>query len=135
MAKKTYKGSCHCGRVTIEADIDLSAGTGKCNCTICWKMRRWGAVIKPAAFRLLTGQEDLSDYSPGSGQGHNVFCKNCGIRPYSFGNVPEIGGDFVSINLCCLDDLDPAELATAPVHLQDGRANAWWNAPAEARHL
>lgn len=73
MTTKTYQGSCHCGRVKFEADIDLAAGTAKCNCTFCTKARLWGVMIKPAAFRLKSGETDLQDYQA-SGQGRCTTC-------------------------------------------------------------
>jgi hypothetical protein len=132
---KTYHGSCHCGAVRFEAEIDLAAGTGKCNCSICTKRRNWGALLKPEAFTLLSGEAVLSDYSFGTGQGSHRFCSKCGCAPFSEGNVPEIGGAFVSVQLGSLDDATDAELAAAPVNYSNGRDNAWWQPPAVTSYL
>ena len=135
MAKRTYHGSCHCGAVTYEADIDLAQGTGKCNCSICWKRRYWSVGMKPEDFRLLSGDDCLGDYQFNTMQAHNRFCTKCGIGVYGQGHIKEIGGDFVSISVATLDDIDPAELIAAPVRYMDGRHDNWWNEPAETRHL
>jgi hypothetical protein len=132
---KTHTGSCHCGDVRFEADIDLSTGTGKCNCSICQKSRYWGALIKPGAFRLLTSPDKLSDYQFGSMQGHHLFCKRCGLRSFSRGHVPEIGGDFVSINVACLDNVPDEDLAALSVRYANGRDYDWMHAPAVTGHL
>ena len=128
---KTYQGSCHCGAVKFEAELDLAAGTGKCNCSICTKRRNWGALLKPEQFRLLAGEEVLRDYRFGTMQGSHRFCGNCGCAPFSEGNVPEIGGAFVSVQVMSLDDASYEELAAAPVNYGDGRHNSWWTEPAE----
>jgi hypothetical protein len=132
---KTYHGSCHCGAVRFEAQVDLTQGTGRCNCSFCAKARWWAAIIKPEAFRLLSGEGQLRDYQFGSHSAHHLFCTTCGVRPFGRGHVEQIGGDFVSVNLMCLDDVGEKELAEASVRFMNGRDNDWWHAPPETRHL
>jgi len=136
MAKKTYRGSCHCGQIKFEAGVDLSEGTSKCNCTSCWKKRWWSARARIEDFRALSGEQELSGYKPGAATGHRGFCKHCGVIPYNWVDAAAWNdGAYVSINVAALDDLEPAELLAAPVQYCDGRNDNWWNAPAEARHL
>lgn len=132
---RTYKGSCHCGKVRFEADTDLSAGTGRCNCSICSKQRWWSVAVKPDALRISSGESELADYEFGTHSVHHLFCRHCGIRPFVRGYVEAIGGHFCSVNLAALDDVEPADLIAAPVRYMDGRHNQWNQPPAETRHL
>jgi hypothetical protein len=136
MGKRTYHGSCHCKAIRFEADIDLSAGTGKCNCSYCWKVRNWSIGIKPADFRLLDGGAGAGRYGFREGStNHHVFCQRCGVRVYTEGFIEQIGGAYVSVALAALDDLTPAELVEAPVKYMNGRDDDWFHEPNEKRHL
>ncbi len=133
--EKTYRGSCHCGTVRFEADIDLEAGTGRCNCTFCAKNRTWGAILKPEKFRLTKGEEALSGYQFNTKSGHHRFCSHCGIRVFGEANVPELGGSVVSINVASLDDVAPDTLAALPIHYGDGLHDNWMSPPKVTSYL
>lgn len=132
---KTHHGSCHCGTVKYQADLDLAQGTGKCNCTYCLKIRNWSA--RASNLQVLQGEEALADYGkewPG-GNLHHRFCSKCGITLYTHGHIPEAGGDFLSVQVNTLDDASVDELMSGPVRHSDGRNDNWMNPPADIRHL
>jgi hypothetical protein len=117
-----HTGGCHCGAVRFEAEVDLSAAT-RCNCSICTKVAQVSSHVKPAAFRLLSDRAALSSYAWGGKVAQRFFCKTCGIHCFSEGHLAELGGDFVSINFNCLDDVDPGQLT---IRHWDGRHNNWY---------
>lgn len=131
---KTYRGSCHCGAVTFEADIDLAQGTLRCNCSICFKARFWPAIVQPAAFRLLSGADDLTLYQFATKRDQHLFCRHCGIRAFGIGQSHR-WGEFYAVNVTCLDDVTPEELASAPITYLDGKNDEWEVPPVETRHL
>lgn len=133
--KKTYRGSCHCGAVRYETDLDLSEGTFKCNCSICAKMRNWLTMVKPDAFRLLAGESELGEYQFAKKNIHHLFCKRCGVSSFGWGGDPTIGKKFYEVKVNCLDDATADELANAPVKYVDGRHDNFKATPDEVRHL
>jgi hypothetical protein len=132
---KTFRGSCHCGKVRYEADIDLDRGAGKCNCTFCLKARAWTAFVKPDAFRLAPGSEEGTSYHKHPDAPLKYFCPACGVYTHGRGDADYMGGAFVSVFLATLDNATPEELAGAPVRFADGLHNNWREPPSETRHL
>lgn len=140
--QKTYSGSCHCGAVRFECELDLAQGTNRCNCSFCRKNRFWMALAKGETFRLLAGDEVLVDYQHTPLHRpepflHLFFCGRCGVRAFSKGGyLPDLGSEFFyAVSLACLDDVSVDELANAPVRYLDGQANTWKIIEGETRHL
>lgn len=132
--KQTINGSCHCGKVRFSCELDLSATTFRCNCSMCSRARYWLSVVPAAEFRLLEGEGELADYRFGPGSIHHRFCRTCGIKTFGQGEHPAFGGRFFGVNVGCLD-LTPEVLAALPVAFSDGLHDAQQRAPAVTSYL
>ena len=102
-----YQGSCHCGAVRFEADLDLAQPTFRCNCSICRRNRFWVAVARPEGFRLLSGAEMLTEYLFNTKKNQHFFCKR----------------------------VSEERLAKVPVSYVDGLHDRWSEAPKYFSHL
>lgn len=122
---RKHIGSCHCGAVRFEVEVDARTAT-RCNCRICTKIGPTGAIVKPEAFTLTAGESALSTY--GNSIGARYFCRTCGVHCYGTGHLAELGGDFVSINLNTLDDID---LRDVSIMYWDGRHDNWQAGPRD----
>ena len=115
---KTYTGGCHCGKVRYEADADLTQPVISCNCSLCSKRAHLLAFIPATQFRLLSGEENLTDYQFNKMIIHHLFCSTCGVGSFGRG-IGRDGAATVALNARCLDDVDPKTLT---IHEYDGRS-------------
>ena len=109
---KSYEGSCHCGQVRFRATADV-ATVVECNCSICAKRGALWAFVKAPQFKLVRGDDALTDYQFGKKKLHHLFCRSCGVGSFSRGLAPN-GDETFAINVNCLDDVDVAALKLTP---------------------
>ena len=75
-------GSCHCGQITYEAEVDPER-VRVCNCTDCQVLTgsafRVSVAVRAQTFRLLTGRPKVYVKTGDSGaKRRHAFCPNCG---------------------------------------------------------
>lgn len=120
---RTYRGSCHCGKIRFEIDADLDH-VRVCDCSICTKRGALNYRVEEACFRLLTPIEELSVYQWHTRTAKDYFCPHCGILPFrrpralasaevEIGVAPFRGW---AVNVRCLDGVDLASLPIKRVH-------------------
>ena len=126
---KSYRASCHCGKVAVLAELDLTQPSYRCNCSICRRNRFWAGVAKPDGFKLLSGEPELTKYLFGSMRGQHFFCKHCGVRVFG------IGPGMYGINIGCLEGVSEEELSKIPITYVDGMNDRWNDRPRFWQHL
>lgn len=116
---QTYTGGCHCGAVKYEVDMDLKEGL-VCNCSHCGKKGFVLSFVPAASFKLLQGEDMLTEYRFNKKKIAHLFCKICGVQCFGRGKGPD-GSDTVAINLRTIDDLDRDELRALPKTHYNGK--------------
>lgn len=112
MTVSHYSGSCQCGAVSYEVDVDLDH-TITCNCSRC---RRLGSVLAFAPrekFVLKSGDGDLTEYLFNRHAIQHLFCAKCGIQSFAYGE--QKGQKMVAVNANCLDGVDARALPSKAI--------------------
>ena len=123
----THRGGCHCGAVGFEVLAPADLRVQDCNCSICSASGFWHLIVPRQRFKLLRGEDALTEYTFGTGVARHLFCHTCGVKSFY---VPRSNPDGYSVNARCLDRATVASITVEPF---DGRD---WEASAGAlRHL
>jgi hypothetical protein len=112
-----HKGSCHCGKVSFEAEGEIKSALA-CNCTICQRKGSLLWFIPRGDLRLLSPEDAAGSYTFNKHAVKHRFCRACGIHPYAEAVDPK-GRPMAAINLRCVEGID---LAAIPVQHYDGRS-------------
>lgn len=95
-----HRGGCHCGAVRYEVLAPAALTVTECNCSICAKSGFAGLIVPKEQFTLLSGSDQLQQYTFNTGTAKHLFCGTCGIKSFYF---PRSHPDGVSVNANCLE--------------------------------
>jgi hypothetical protein len=116
-----HKGGCHCGAVRFEVDAPEDVVVQECNCSLCTKSGYLHLIVPASRFRLLSGRDQLTTYTFGTGTAKHLFCKVCGIKSFY---IPRSNPDGFSVNLRCLDQGTVRQVTVEPFDGRNWEANA-----------
>ena len=109
---KTYRGSCHCGKVRFEVDAELDH-VRVCDCSVCRKRGALNHRVEEGRLRILTPLSETSVYEWNTRIAKDYFCPMCGILPF---RRPRNGADIWTVNVRCLEGVDLDSIPVKHVH-------------------
>lgn len=117
----THRGGCHCRRVRFEVEAPADLVVQDCNCSLCRMSGFWHLIVPAARFRLVSGAEDLVEYTFNTGVAKHRFCRVCGIKSFY---IPRSNPDGVDVNARCLDEGSARSISVEPFDGRNWEANA-----------
>ena len=120
-ALKPRLGGCHCGAVRFEVLLPDAFEVEDCNCSICAKSGNIHVIAPASRFRLLSGADQLTEYTFNTGGAKHRFCKTCGVKSFY---VPRSNPDGYAVTWRCLDDWMDLNVTICPFDGQNWEANA-----------
>jgi hypothetical protein len=109
---QTYRGSCHCGKIRFEADLDLDH-VRVCDCSICSKRGALLHRVDDSGFRALTPLDEASLYQWHTKTAKDYFFPVCGILPF---RRPRTAPECWSVNVRCLEGVDLGSIPVKNLH-------------------
>ena len=106
---RSWRGGCHCGAVRFEVEAEQLAPVGDCNCSICSMRGHLHWIVPTDRFRLLQGEDRLTEYRFLTATARHLFCRRCGICSFY---VPRSDPDKIDVNVRCLEGVDLGALRT-----------------------
>jgi len=100
--KKTYQGSCHCGKVRFEVDMDLDH-VRVCDCSLCRKRGALNHRVEDSDLRIANPLDELTLYQWHTRTAKDYFCPSCGILPF---RRPRTAPEVWTVNVRCLEGVD-----------------------------
>ena len=110
--KHGYKGSCHCGKVQFEVDLDLDHAR-VCDCSLCVKRGALNHRVEDSDIRIITPLDELTLYQWHTKTAKDYFCPICGILPF---RRPRTAPEKWTVNVRCLDGVDVDSIPIEQVH-------------------
>ena len=81
----------------------------------------WHLIVPASRFRLLSGADDISEYTFNTGVAKHRFCRVCGIKSFY---IPRSNPDGVDVNARCLDEGTIASITIEPFDGQNWEEHA-----------
>ncbi len=118
---KQYEGGCHCGAVRFEVVLPETFEVEDCNCSICAMSGNIHVIVPASRFRLLCGENMLTEYRFNTGNARHLFCSVCGVKSYY---IPRSNPDGFAVTWRCLDDWQTLNVKINPFDGQNWEAHA-----------
>ena len=98
-----------------------------CNCSLCCMSGFLHLIVPAARFRLVSGADDITEYTFNTGVAKHRFCRACGVKSFY---IPRSNPDGVDVNARCVDAGTIAFL-----EIEDFDGARWEDNAASLEHL